>query len=181
MRLFGHGLVTKDRESGMADLGIAIIAGGSALLGSVIGVIGATEVENRRIKAIEARERLNRKIDAMSRFLHAALSWMDLTHDAMERIENRDREGVSRVTKQAREVQEGGRSAHSYLLLVCEEHTARWLETNYTPSIDAVTELMEGDPFTAPLDEIRDRLHSYRETLAEATWTFRDEVHVSRN
>jgi HAMP domain-containing protein len=165
----------------MPDLGTAIVAGSAALFGSVIGVIGATAVENRRIKAIEARERLDRKVDAMSRFLHAELIWLDLTHDATNRIENKDWEALDRVNKQVLEVREKGRSAHSYLLLVCEAHTARWLDNNYAASVDAVTELVRGDPSTAPLDEIRDRLRSFREMLGEATWRFRDEIHKSRN
>jgi hypothetical protein len=87
----------------MPHLGTAIVAGSAALLGSVIGVIGATAVENRRIKAIEARERLDRKIDAMSRLPHAELIWLDLTHDATNRIENKDWDALNRVNKQVLE------------------------------------------------------------------------------
>ena len=111
------------------DIEVALIAGGSALLGGILSAVAGTKVERLRYKASMTEKAELRKVDAVQRFAAAATAWFEWlaaikTSRRLTRAQLLDENNA-----RSRERQQ----AYRLLRLFCSDEMNAWLETEYDP------------------------------------------------
>ena len=112
------------------DIEVALIAGGSALLGGVLSAVAGSRVERLRYKASITEKAELRKVDAVQRFAGAATAWFEWlaaikTNKRLSREQLLDENNA-----RSRERQQ----AYRQLRLFCSDGMNSWLETVYEPA-----------------------------------------------
>lgn len=150
----------------MSDTEIAILAAGSALLGSLVGVLGNVGLEFLRSSQAHRQRLADRRADAIATFIAAAEEWA--LYEALAVNAHDDAE----IWVHLESLGFRYREVASKLELLCNQSTLDWLRGPHKAAQEALTDAMAAGDKTSAWQA----RNAFIETLTDALPMFRRET-----
>ena len=176
----------------MTDAEVAgLIAGGSAVLGALVGAIGTLGSALLRVRQDRQRELLDRRLSAAAELLSVAREWLAEIEDFLNAATRRAANPAGPVTEeQLRDAytkirlrSEAHRRSRIELELIGTENIRRWVEDLAVPAANGLAALiMERRPLDGPVKvpdaSVWTAFKRYRSVVDTGLHLFRHELSV---
>lgn len=154
------------------DVSVALIAGSSGVLGAVVGAVGATFLEGKRIRAAHKDSIFTRRLKETRAFTQSGAAWSSFVSDAVAEYQATGDKPSQEIIEQASKIRQEHDTSYVTLLMDCSEPTFRLMQEQYVPVLQELDDVL-GYGLSSNSDKVTPRINEFKSVLGDVLQRFR--------